>query len=211
LWAGNASDVGVGISRSGSRWTLRAITSITALPVDRHARPAFQQIEAGRQLVSAHSLTLAAAGGVRQEWDGTRVFLTRVMTQSPVGGGVLQGSLVIERATSSPVVRDRADLITSIGWARRVGAGLSVGVEGLGQDLEGFWDPAEAEGGARLLVGPSVHVQSSSGNWSASVTAGPVIHTVSSAAIVSDARNALQGGRHFGVFACGTWIPVRRR
>lgn len=210
LWAGNAADFGVGTSQSKSRWTLRGVTSMTALQVDAHDRPAFQQIEVGRQILSGHSLSLAAGGGVRQEWDGTRVFLTRVLTQARLGGGVLQGSLVIERATSAPVVHDRADVITTVGWARRVSDRFSVGVEGLGQDLEGFWDPGEAEGGAKLLVGPSFHARSSSGRWTASVTAGPVIHTTSTAA-PSQARSPLQGGRHFGMFACGTWIPARRR
>ena len=31
---------------------------------------------------------------------------------------------------------------------------------GLGQDLEGFWDPAEKDGGARVMAGPSIATSS---------------------------------------------------
>ena len=36
--------------------------------------------------------------------------------------------------------------------------GISLGVEAIGEDLEGFWEEEEAEGGARLLMGPSLRI-----------------------------------------------------
>ena len=59
------------------------------------------------------------------------------------------GNLVVEQVMSSPRAHDAADVITSLGWSRRVTDRLSVGAEGIGQDLEGFWDPTEADGGAK--------------------------------------------------------------
>jgi len=38
--------------------------------------------------------------------------------------------------------------ITSVGWARKLPHGVSLGIEAIGKDLEGFWDSKEAEGGA---------------------------------------------------------------
>ena len=67
--------------------------------------------------------------------------------------------------------------ITSLGWSRRIDNRISVGVESIGQDLEGLWNPAEADGGAKLLVGPSFHAYSKGGDWSTSVIAGPVVRT----------------------------------
>jgi hypothetical protein len=112
---------------------------------------------------------------------------------------------VVERAISSPVAHDAADFLTTLGWSRPVRRRISLGVEGVGQDLEGLWNPAEADGGAKLLFGPSLRAQSAGGTWSASVTAGPVVQTFSTVA------PAPAGGHHFAVFAAGTWVPELHR
>jgi hypothetical protein len=157
-------------------------------------------------------MSVAGGGGIRQEWDGTRVLIGRVLAGADVGRGRLQGSLVVERAVASPLRHDAADVVTSLGWSRRIGDRLSVGVEGIGQDLEGLWKPAEVDGGAKLLVGPSLHAQSRSGDWAASLTAGPVVHTpsVASRPDVPAARYAY-GGHHFGIFASASWVPSLHR
>ena len=89
---------------------------------------------------------------------------------SDLGRGRLQGSVVLERAVSSPLRHDAAHVVTSLGWSRRIGDRIGLGVEGIGQDLEGFWNPAEADGGAKLRVGPSLHARSKSGDWAMSLT-----------------------------------------
>src|SRR5262249_46316027 len=149
-------------------------------------------------LWSRGSTMVAAGGGVRQQWDGTPVLLGRIVAGSDVGGGRVQGSLVLARAGASPLVHDAADLFTSVGWTRRAGGPIRVGVEAIGQDLEGLWNPAEAEGGATLLVGPSLQARSASGTWAASVTAGPVVRSASTAS-------------RFAFFASASWIPSLHR
>ena len=212
LWGGAASDFGVGVALSGPRWTIRSITSMTTLPIGSHDRPTFQQIEIVRPVFLTGSTSIAGGGGIRQEWDGTRVLIGRVVAGTDVGRGRLQGSLVIERAVSSPLRHDAADVVTSLGWSRRIGDRISVGVEGIGQDLEGLWNSVEADGGAKLLVGPSLHVQSKRRDWAASLTAGPVVHAPSVASPL-DAPTATYpyGGRHFGIFASASWVPSKRR
>jgi hypothetical protein len=169
-------------------------------------------MEIVRPVFSTGGMSLAAGGGIRQEWDGTRVLIGRVLAASAIGQGRLQGSLVIERVVSSALRHDSADVVTSLGWSRRIGNRLSVGAEGIGQDLEGLWNPAEADGGAKLLVGPSLNVQSRRGDWAASVTAGPVMHPTSMAmSVPGRGATAPDGGRHFGIFVSATWVPVRRR
>jgi len=86
----------------------------------------------------------------------------------------LHGNLLFEKPMASG--RDAVDLITSVGWARRVSRGVSLGVETIGEDLEGFWDADEAEGGARLLAGPSLHIAPAEHRWQLTATGGPMFH-----------------------------------
>jgi hypothetical protein len=199
MWSGTTADFGVGISVTTPAWTIRSISSITSLPLGPNRRAMFEQLDVVRPLISTTSVSLAAGGGIRQEWDGTRVLIGRALAGGAVAHGRLQGSVVLERATSSRIRRDAADVITTFGWSRAVARHVSAGLEGIGQDLEGLWDPAEADGGAKLLVGPSIHLQSGTATWSAAVTAGPVMTAATSR------------GRHFGVFASASWLPVWRR
>lgn len=211
LWDGTLSDFGVGVSLTNRRWTVRSIASMTTLPVGSHDRPTFQQVEVVRPMLAIGSLSLAGGGGMRQEWDGSRVLIGRVLAGTDVARGRLQGSLVLEHVVSSPLEHDAADVVTSLGWSRRVGRRLSIGLEGIGQDLEGLWDPTEDDGGAKLLVGPSLRARSMSGKWSASLTAGPVLQTLSTASS-PDVRRTLPPAarRHFGMFASASWIPSLR-
>jgi hypothetical protein len=208
LWGGTAADFGVGVALSGPQWTIRSITSMTTLPFGSYGRPTFQQIEIVRPVFAGRSITVAGGGGIRQEWDGTRVLIGRVLAGSDVARGRLQGSLVLERAVSSPRRHDAADVVTTLGWSRPIGDRISVGVEGIGQDIEGLWNRAEVDGGAKLLVGPAVHIQSRSRDWAASLTAGPVMHPpmVTSQPGIPAATYP-PGGRHFGVFVSGRWVP----
>jgi hypothetical protein len=202
LWGGSSSDFGLGVDVAARGWMVSSIESVGLLPLGSNQRPNFQQLEVVHPLFSNASSSIAAGGGVREEWDGTRVRIARGLARSDVAGGRLQGSFVIERALSSSIQRDAADVITTVGWSRLIRRWLTAGVEGIGQDLEGFWDPAEAEGGARLLVGPSVRVQSNDGRWTATVSVGPVLRTKSTIAAGPD-------GHHFGIFAAASWLPVR--
>jgi hypothetical protein len=97
LWAGTASDFGVGATLSAPKWTLRSAVSMTTLPIDGHRRSTFQQVEFDRSLLSTSVVSIAGAGGIRQEWDGTRVLIARVLAGAAAGHGTLQGSVVFER------------------------------------------------------------------------------------------------------------------
>jgi hypothetical protein len=54
------------------------------------------------------------------------------------------------------------------------------GVELIGEDLEGFWEEEEAEGGARLLIGPSLRIAPPAKRWQVSVAGGPIVHATRS-------------------------------
>ncbi len=201
LWSGTTADFGIETSLQSSHTALRAVTSMTTRTIDGRDRATFQQVELLRSVFSRGSFSIAGGAGIREEWDGARVLLGRVLAGSATMGGRLQGSLVIERVTSSPVKHDAADVITTVGWSRRMNDRIALGVETIGQDLEGLWNPAESDGGAKLLVGPSVHTQSPKSNWSASLTAGPVVQTFP--------VGSHPGGHHFAVFASANWYSRR--
>jgi hypothetical protein len=57
---------------------------------------------------------------------------------------------------------------------------LRAGVEAIGEDLEGFWEADEAEGGARVLVGPSLHVAPPNQRWQVGIAGGPMFHATRS-------------------------------
>jgi hypothetical protein len=92
-----------------------------------------------------------------------------------------------------------------------MGERFGFGIESIGQDLEGLWDPSEADGGARLLVGPSLHARSRHATWAASLTVGPVLHKASVTSPLAAGSPPPSGGNHFGVFASANWVPSLRR
>ena len=90
----------------------------------------------------------------------------------------LLGNLRFEKAFDSN--RDKLDFITSIGFEHRIAEGLYLGFEALGQDLEGFWEKDEAEGGAKVLIGPAINLAPAHSKLSFSISGGPVFYATRS-------------------------------
>jgi hypothetical protein len=119
-------------------------------------------------------LSLAVGGGMLHEAGGTNVLVGRVALGRERGRTRLNGNVIFQKAFQTG--RDGLDLITTAGWAVRVNDVVSFGAEMIAEDLEGFWDPNEAEGGARLLVGPSLHVSAPGRRWQVTIAGGPSFH-----------------------------------
>ena len=113
---------------------------------------------------------LDLGSGMRFESQNHAVALFHVLSGWQTDSWLLQSNVLFEKANAPN--RDPFDLIVSVGWMRHISSQFSVGVETIGQDLEGFWEQEEAEGGSRLLVGPSVHFDM--GAWEAGVAGGYV-------------------------------------
>ena len=153
----------------------------------------YQTSEQGELFVSLPALgmsrsALAVGGGVLHEAGGANVLLLRVTGGRESPRARLYGNLLFEK----PLVpgRDSLDLITSVGLAARVTPAWALGIEAIGEDLEGFWNPSEAEGGARILIGPSIHLAPPQKPWQVSVAGGPSFHP-STSPFMSDAVRAL--------------------
>lgn len=124
----------------------------------------------GRRSAAARSYLTLGAGAVR-EFDAVNALRGRVGAGHAFAASRLDASVAFEHPFASD--RDALDLVTTVGWMHAVNAHAQLGVEAVGQDLEGFWDREEAEGGARLYLGPSGSV--SAGGWRLGLTVGPVV------------------------------------
>jgi hypothetical protein len=168
----NQPEQRVGIQASRGRVTLLARVGIAEVG------SAYQSSQSGEALYAflgpASAVSLAAGGGLLHEPGGVNVLLARVVAGRNTEFWRLHGNLLFQKPLSSE--RDALDLITSVGLARKLTHGVSLGVEAIGEDLEGFWDSQEAEGGARLLAGPSLHISPSGQRWQFVATGGPLFH-----------------------------------
>jgi hypothetical protein len=202
-WA-NGPEQRVGVQASLGRWTLIGRVNLAS---NGGAYEASQQGEALFSVLTQRSspVALEIGGGVLHEADGVDVLLARVVAGRESRDWRLHGNLLFQAPRAQN--RDALDLISSAGWARRLTPAVWLGVEGIGEDLEGFWDPAEAEGGARLLIGPSLHISPPGRKWQLSVAGGPMLHPSRSLRSTTALRDLppVTGGTGYAVrtsFAC---------
>jgi hypothetical protein len=138
-----------------------------------------QEIEVLKDLHDArHGVGVTVGLGLAHEWEGATVLLGRVALGHSFTSSSLFGNLRFEKPFEEG--RDAIDLVSTLGWMHQVGRVFNLGVEAVGEDLEGFWEAEEAEGGAKLFVGPSVHVAPPNASWSMSLAGGPILYATRS-------------------------------
>jgi hypothetical protein len=140
-----------------------------------------QQAEVIRDVVGGKSFYGARFGvglGANRDFSNVGAIFSRVTASFEAPSWRVGGNLRFEKAFAKS--RDDIDLITSIGYQHRVSGPVFVGFESVGEDLEGFWEADEAEGGAKLMVGPSINVAPTSSRFSFSVCGGPVFYATHS-------------------------------
>jgi hypothetical protein len=99
---------------------------------------------------------LAVATIVFREFEGDAGAYARVAASYDIGKLRLAANVHLEHVFADQ--RDAVDVLALAGVSYKVLEPLRVGVEYVGQDLEGMADDEEAEGGAHHYVGPSVAV-----------------------------------------------------
>ena len=146
----NQPEQRIGLQASRGRLTFLARVGISEVG------SSYQSSQSGEALYSilrpTGHVALAAGGGVLHEAGGVNVLLARVVAGRNTDAWRLDGNLQLQKPMSSE--RDALDLITSVGWARKLPHGVSLGVEAIGEDLEGFWE-SEESGGRRPTPGRS--------------------------------------------------------
>jgi hypothetical protein len=138
-----------------------------------------QQAEVLKDVLGSTSRVRFAVGvGARREWQGTSTALARACLGWSSPRTLLFGNLRIEAPFAS--ARDSVDVITTLGWLRSVGGGLRLGIEAVGEDLEGVWLADEAEGGAKLFAGPALHWTAPTGRLWLTASGGPIVYATRS-------------------------------
>lgn len=147
-----------------------------------------QQAEVLRDVIGGKKLfgpRIGVGVGFSHDFANTSAIFSRITASYDVAKWRIGANLRFEKAFAAD--RDDIDLITSVGFHHRVVGAFYAGVEAVGQDLEGFWEADEAEGGAKLLIGPSVNYAPASSRFGFSLCGGPVFHATRSTVITSGA------------------------
>ena len=143
---------------------------------------------------STRTYAMLGAGAVRG-YDAVSGLRLRAGAGHAFDRSRVDADVIFERPLASG--RDPVDLVTTLGWMRDVGSHAHVGIEAVGQDLEGFWEAEEAEGGARLYAGPSGSV--STGSWRFGMTAGPIFRATQSSRTSGAQRPLSTSGGRLGL------------
>ncbi|GAA4104676.1 hypothetical protein [Mucilaginibacter panaciglaebae] len=147
-----------------------------------------QQAEVIRDVVGGKNFYGARFGvglGANRDFSNTAAMFSRVTAAFEAPKWRIGGNLKFEKAFGK--YRDGIDLITSAGYQHKIAGAFFAGIEAVGEDLEGFWEADEAEGGAKLLVGPSLNYAPLYSKFSFSLCGGPVFYATHSTAFSSEA------------------------
>jgi hypothetical protein len=208
VWSDPVTDPGVIIeARTPSNLVVRSTRGSVDVTAGGRRYATFQQLEVLRPFARGAGRDVAVGGGLRRDWSGAQTFVARVVAGLSVGGGRLDGNVVVEKTMASG--RDAADVVTTVGWSRPITGRVAIGVEGIGQDLEGFWSREEADGGARLMIGPTVHL-GSAGRWSATIAGGPLLRSSAPPVASDNPSHAVAGlSGHYAVLGSLTCTLLR--
>ena len=130
---------------------------------------------------------LALGPGFRHEYQGTNVLLGRIIVGRRFESSQLYGNVLLEKPFAAD--RDDIDVLLTVGWSYSVSSEIRLGFEAVGQDLEGFWDEDEAEGGATLFLGPTAVLAVPSSSWRFTLGAGPILRATTSDRFSSATRD----------------------
>jgi hypothetical protein len=128
---------------------------------------------------------LAAGVGGMQDYDRIPAVLGRLVAGYRWAQTLAVANLRLEHAFPSADEslenhRDAVDIVSTLGVSRQATTHVRLGVETVAEDLEGFVESDEAEGGAKLMLGPTVGVGPRNAHWNTQVIAGYVLHLTSS-------------------------------
>ncbi len=142
-----------------ARWNLASFLTLDGqvgllMSPDSLARPGASAMLLGRVLRQERfGLDLHLGGGYRLDYRGDHVLRFLLGTARRFGRVWTAASAVIEVPLTGK--RDEADVMFAASAMVPVTRWFAQGFELGAEDIEGLWDPDEAEGGARFLAGPS--------------------------------------------------------
>jgi len=174
--AGDRLEQALGVRATvGSSIILLARTGVSTVGGDTRVSP---RAEVLFSLPVGATTRIAAGFGYAREYSRTDVMVARLGVGRVTSRSLINGNVMLEKPTSGE--RDAVDLITTVGAGRNLGSNGTLSVEAVGQDLEGFWDPAEKDGGARLMAGPTIAIAPPAARWQLTVGGGPILRATRS-------------------------------
>jgi len=139
-----------------------------------------QQVEVLRDIITKKNfigLRLGAGLGIGLDYSNTKLLLSRIVISLKELKWSATGNIFFEKALASD--RDAIDVIMSGGIHYQFSRSFLGGIEAVCEDVEGFWDENEAEGGAKLFIGPTLNYSPVKSRLSFSLSGGPVIYATS--------------------------------
>ncbi|RKD87818.1 hypothetical protein [Mangrovibacterium diazotrophicum] len=164
----------------GAKFTLYANAAL-GIPSDGSDVSSSQQVEVIRNFIggrSSQGLRFGLGLGANRDFTDVYSLLSRITGAFDTNRWKLGGNLLLEKSFSGD--RDKVDVITSIGVHYRLTGNFFAGIEGIGEDLEGLWEEDEAEGGAKVMLGPSLNLAPNRSRFSFSMSGGPVMYVTRS-------------------------------
>lgn len=184
---GDAVEQSLGVQANLSQaWTLLGHLGIALH--DATSRSS-QHVELLAQVLNAqdHFVDLRAGAGFRHEYSGTNVLLVRGSAGRRFASFMTYGNILLEKPLASD--RDEIDVMLTVGVSYDLSRVVRIGVEAVGQDLEGFWDDEEAEGGARLFFGPTASLALEGTPWHFTLGGGMIVRGTTSNRLSSAFRD----------------------
>jgi hypothetical protein len=108
-------------------------------------------------LPSSFPVDLAISGGYLRELGGSNGAWGRVALAGDLGPARLALTALGEHVFEPG--RDGVDVLVTTGVSCAIAGPVRIGAEYVVQDLEGAWDPEEADGGIRHFVGPNIALE----------------------------------------------------
>lgn len=151
-----------------------------------------EQVEVIRNFIGGKQtggLSLGIGLGAARDYENVGSLLGRIVLGYQHQRWNFVGNALLQHAFASD--RDPLDVITSLGFHYRVTTSLYCGIESVGEDLEGLWKANEAEGGAKVLVGPSINWEPENSRFSFALSGGPVMYVTHSKLVDPNALREL--------------------
>lgn len=164
----------------GAKFTLYANATL-GIPADGSDVSSSQQVEVIRNFIGgkrSEGLRFGVGLGANRDFSDVYSLLSRVTGAFDANRWRLGGNLLLEKSFAGD--RDKVDVITSIGAHYRISGNFFAGIEGIGEDLEGLWEEDEAEGGAKIMLGPSLNLVPNRTRFNFSLSGGPVFYVTRS-------------------------------
>jgi hypothetical protein len=165
----------------GDQFTLYANAALGIPRGNNNNLSSAQQVEVIRDFIGGKrdmGLRIGIGLGASNDFSNSKSLLSRVTVSFDTPYLKASGNVLFEHTFASG--RDPVDVITNLGFQYCLIGNLFGGFEAVGQDLEGFWETDEAEGGAKILIGPSLSMSPKKSKLSFSLCCGPEIHATHS-------------------------------